>query len=108
MPFIDVDKLNLCVSPPPLFCSRPTPSQDARANAQADRRTCYTINPRYADLSMSIKTPPPPCDDAIDPSKPILVFCHAGTSSSNSFIYQVRPPSISSSACSRARSSEPS
>ncbi|BGP40824.1 hypothetical protein JCM10449v2_004789 [Rhodotorula kratochvilovae] len=68
MPFIDVDNFNL--------------------------RTYYTINPRYADLSMSIKTPPPPCDDAIDPSKPILVFCHAGTSSSNSFIYQFRDPRL--------------
>ncbi|BGP48948.1 hypothetical protein JCM10450v2_004827 [Rhodotorula kratochvilovae] len=68
MPFIDVDNFNL--------------------------RTYYTINPRYADLSMSIKTPPPPCDAAIDPSKPILVFCHAGTSSSNSFIYQFRDPRL--------------
>lgn len=49
----------------------------------------YTINPEYTDLSMSIKTPPPP-SQALDPAKPILVLNHAGTSSSNSFIYQVR------------------
>lgn len=39
---------------------------------------------------MSHQVPPPASDDAIDPAKPTLVFNHAGTSSSNSFIYQVR------------------
>ncbi|GJN91162.1 hypothetical protein Rhopal_004180-T1 [Rhodotorula paludigena] len=53
----------------------------------------YTINPEYTDLSMSIKTPPPP-SQALDPAKPILVLNHAGTSSSNSFIYQFREPRL--------------
>jgi len=39
---------------------------------------------------MSIKSPAPASDEAIDDSKPILVFNHAGTSSSNSFMHQVR------------------
>ncbi|GAA5924053.1 hypothetical protein JCM3775_005583 [Rhodotorula graminis] len=57
-------------------------------------RTYYTINPRYEDLGMSIKSPAPESDDAIDPAKPTLVFNHAGTSSSNSFMHQFRDPRL--------------
>ncbi|BGO92076.1 hypothetical protein NBRC10512_000807 [Rhodotorula toruloides] len=59
-------------------------------------RQYYVINPDYsADMSMSIKTPPPPSRDSLDPDKPILVLTHAGTSSSNSFIHQFRDPRLS-------------
>ncbi|GEM07846.1 alpha/beta fold family hydrolase [Rhodotorula toruloides] len=59
-------------------------------------RQYYVINPDYsADTSMSIKTPPPPSRDSIDPDKPVLVLTHAGTSSSNSFIHQFRDPRLS-------------
>lgn len=61
------------------------------AEDDACRRQYYVINPDYsADMSMSIKTPPPPSRDSLDPDKPILVLTHAGTSSANSFIHQVR------------------
>ncbi|GAA5896476.1 hypothetical protein JCM6882_001024 [Rhodosporidiobolus microsporus] len=55
-------------------------------------RQYYTINPFYAEgnLDMDLEAPAPPSKDALDPNKPILVFNHAGTSSSQSFIYQFR------------------
>ncbi|POY71044.1 A/B superfamily hydrolase [Rhodotorula taiwanensis] len=61
MPFVDLPALNL--------------------------RQYYAINPTYsADADPSIKGDPPPSDERIDDAKPTLVFCHAGTSSSHSFI----------------------
>lgn len=55
------------------------------------RRQYYTINPYYEpNAEPSIKSEPPAAQDSIDDSKPILVFCHAATSSSHSFLYQVR------------------
>ncbi|GAA6044367.1 hypothetical protein JCM8097_006461 [Rhodosporidiobolus ruineniae] len=62
-------------------------------------RQYYTINPTYTDdnLDMTLNEPPPPSREEIDPNKPTLVFVHAGTSSSHSFIYQFRDPRLSAS-----------
>ncbi|GAA5826442.1 hypothetical protein JCM11251_002371 [Rhodosporidiobolus azoricus] len=60
-------------------------------------RQYYTINPHYAEgnLDMDLEAPAPPSKDSLDPNKPILVFNHAGTSSSQSFIYQFRDARLS-------------
>ncbi|GAA5971311.1 hypothetical protein JCM8115_000992 [Rhodotorula mucilaginosa] len=56
-------------------------------------RQYYTINPSYEpNAQTSIKSEPPAAQEAIDDSKPILVFCHAATSSSHSFLYQFTDP----------------
>lgn len=57
----------------------------------AHRQQYYTINPKYdPSVEPSIKSEPPPSQEHLDDSKPIAVFCHAATSSSHSFLYQVR------------------
>ncbi|GAA5988199.1 hypothetical protein JCM10908_002108 [Rhodotorula pacifica] len=69
MPFVDLPKRNL--------------------------RQYYTINPTYpADADPSIKSDPPASQESLDDSKPILVFCHAATSSSHSFLYQFSDPRL--------------
>ncbi|KWU41239.1 alpha/beta-hydrolase [Rhodotorula sp. JG-1b] len=56
-------------------------------------RQYYTINPSYEpNAEPSIKSEPPAAREAIDDSKPILVLCHAATSSSHSFLYQFTDP----------------
>ncbi|GAA6044368.1 hypothetical protein JCM8097_006462 [Rhodosporidiobolus ruineniae] len=61
-------------------------------------RQYYTINPTYTDdnLDMTFTGPPPPSREQLDPNKPTLVFVHAGTSTSHSFIYQFRDPRLAS------------
>ncbi|BGP56116.1 hypothetical protein JCM8202_005883 [Rhodotorula sphaerocarpa] len=58
-------------------------------------RHYYTINPTYEpNPDPSIKSEPPPSLESLDDSKPILVFCHAATSSSHSFVYQFSDPRL--------------
>ncbi|GAA5896473.1 hypothetical protein JCM6882_001023 [Rhodosporidiobolus microsporus] len=61
-------------------------------------RQYYVINATYADdnLDMDLSKPPPPSRDSLDPTKPILLLQHAGTSCTNSFIYQFRDSRLSS------------
>lgn len=92
MPFVDLPFHHLSVPH-----SHRTPVQRSLAKTFSDpstpcnRRQYYTINPSYEpNAQTSIKSEPPAAQEAIDDSKPILVFCHAATSSSHSFLYQVR------------------
>ncbi|BGP16875.1 hypothetical protein JCM10213_007322 [Rhodosporidiobolus nylandii] len=72
------------------FCDLPAPF---------NLRQYYCINPHIADAALSFDTPDhpaPPSLDALDPTKPTVVFNHAGTSSSFSFVYQFRDQRLSS------------
>ncbi|GAA5908205.1 hypothetical protein JCM5296_000413 [Sporobolomyces johnsonii] len=55
----------------------------------------YTINPSYPSSDISLQNPPPESRDALDDSKPTLVFVHAGSLSSDTFVYQFRDPRLS-------------
>ncbi|GAA5826446.1 hypothetical protein JCM11251_002372 [Rhodosporidiobolus azoricus] len=59
-------------------------------------RQFYLINPVYRDdnLSMDLSKPPPPSQERIEDNRPIILFQHAGTSCSQSFIYQFRDPRL--------------
>ncbi|GAA5871258.1 hypothetical protein JCM16303_000697 [Sporobolomyces ruberrimus] len=47
----------------------------------------YTINPTYESVTHALTDPAPPSDEKLD-DRLAIVFCHAGTSSSEAFINQ--------------------
>lgn len=92
MPYVDLPSRNLSVS---FLPGRLGARELSDPSLPPRRRQYYTINPSYEpNAEPSIKARPPAAREAIDDAKPILVFCHAATSSSHSFLCQVRARSL--------------